>query len=215
MTNEKVISNYVELCGVIDSEFKFNHEMYGEKFYLVDIKIKRLSEIYDIIPCLISERLINTSKNMIGTQVKIEGQYRSFNKHISENKSKLLLSVFVRDIEIGCELRITNEIELIGYIVKEPVYRKTPFGKEICDLILAVNRPYGKTDYIPCIVWGRNARYSGTLSVGDKVKLAGRIQSRNYQRKLSETEIDPIIRTAYEVSGYMIHHFNEDNDGID
>lgn len=208
MTNEKVTNN-VELCGVIDSEFEFNHELFGEKFYTVYVKIKRLSEIYDIIPCLISERLIDTSKNMIGTQVKIDGQFRSFNKHISENKSKLLLSVFVRDIEIGCESRLTNEIELIGYIVKEPVYRKTPLGKEICDLILAVNRPYGKTDYIPCIVWGRNARYSGTLSVGDKVKLAGRIQSRNYQRKLSETEIDPVIRTAYEVSGYMIHYFNE------
>lgn len=215
MTNEKVTNNYVELCGVIDSEFRFNHEVFGEKFYLVDIKIKRLSEIYDIIPCLISERLINTSKNMIGTQVKIDGQFRSFNKHISENKSKLLLSVFVRDIEIGCESRLTNEIELIGYIVKQPVFRKTPLGKEICDLILAVNRPYGKTDYIPCIVWGRNARFSRTLNIGDKVKLAGRIQSRNYQRKLSETEIDPVIRTAYEVSGYMIHHFNEDNECID
>lgn len=214
MTNEKVTNN-VELCGVIDSEFEFNHELFGEKFYTVYIKIKRLSDIYDIIPCTISERLIDTSKNMIGTQVKIEGQYRSFNKHISENKSKLLLSVFVRDIEIDCTPRIINEIELIGYIVKEPVYRKTPLGKEICDLILAVNRPYGKTDYIPCIVWGRNARFSGTLNIGDKVKLAGRIQSRNYQRKLSETEIDPVVRTAYEVSGYMIHHFKENNEWID
>lgn len=214
MTNEKVTNN-VELCGVIDSEFEFNHELFGEKFYTVYIKIKRLSDIYDIIPCTISERLIDTSKVMIGTQVKIDGQYRSFNKRISENKSQLLLSVFVRDIEIDCIPRITNEVELIGYLVKEPVYRKTPLGKEICDLILAVNRPYGKTDYIPCIVWGRNARYSATLIVGNKVKLVGRIQSRNYQRKLSETEIDPVIRTAYEVSGYMIHHFKENNEGID
>lgn len=215
MTNEYLTSNYTEFCGTICSEFKFNHEVFGKKFYLVDVKSKRLSGIYDTIPCMISEQLIDTSKNMIGTTVKIYGQYRSYNKRVDENKSKLILSIFVRDVEIDCELKLINEIELIGYNVKEPVYRKTPLGKEICELILAVNRPYRNTDYIPCIVWGRNARFSRTLNIGDKVKLAGRIQSRNYQRKLSETEIDPVIRTAYEVSGYMIHHFNEDNERID
>lgn len=211
MTNENLANNYVELCGTINSEFKFNHEVYGEKFYLVDVKIKRLSEIYDIIPCLISERLIDVYKNMIGTQVKINGQYRSYNMHLDNNKSKLLLSVFVREIEIDTESKFVNNIELIAYLVKNPVYRKTPLGREVCDLLLAVNRPYGKTDYIPCIVWGRNAKFSNDLNVGDKVKIAGRIQSREYHKKISETEIDPVVHIAYEVSGYMIRHFYEDN----
>lgn len=214
MTNKNLLNdNHAVLCGVIDSEFEFNHEVFGEKFYVVNVKIKRFSERYDIIPCLVSERLIDTSKNMIRTQVKIEGQYRSFNKHLGDNKSKLLLSVFVKDIYEDSESRLMNNIELNGYIVKKPVFRKTPLGREICDILLAVNRPYGKTDYIPCIVWGRNARFSRHLNIGNNVKLTGRIQSREYTKRnvseLSEFE-EPVIHTTYEVSGNTIYYIERD-----
>ncbi len=186
--------------GEIASPFYFSHEVYGEGFYMVDVQVKRLSNSEDRIPLMVSERLIDVSQDYIGEFIMVSGQFRSYNRH-DEQKNRLVLSVFVREVEfIEEELdgAKTNNIFLDGYICKLPVYRKTPLGREIADLLLAVNRPYGKSDYIPCICWGRNARFASTFEVGEHVQVIGRIQSREYIKKLSETETEK--RIAYEVS---------------
>ncbi len=167
---------------------------------MVDVQVKRLSNSEDRIPLMVSERLIDVSQDYIGEFIMVSGQFRSYNRH-DEQKNRLVLSVFVREVEfIEEELdgAKTNNIFLDGYICKLPVYRKTPLGREIADLLLAVNRPYGKSDYIPCICWGRNARFASTFEVGEHVQVIGRIQSREYIKKLSETETEK--RVAYEVS---------------
>ncbi len=186
--------------GEIASPFFFSHEVYGEGFYMVDVQVKRLSNSEDRIPLMVSERLIDVSQDYIGEFIMVSGQFRSYNRH-DEQKNRLVLSVFVREVEfIEEELdgAKTNNIFLDGYICKLPVYRKTPLGREIADLLLAVNRPYGKSDYIPCICWGRNARFASTFEVGEHVQVIGRIQSWEYIKKLSETETEK--RVAYEVS---------------
>ena len=149
---------------------------------------------------MISERLIDVSQDYTGEFIMVSGQFRSYNRH-DEQKNRLVLSVFVREvsfIEEELDGAKTNNIFLDGYICKLPVYRKTPLGREIADLLLAVNRPYGKSDYIPCICWGRNARFASTFEVGEHVQIMGRIQSREYIKKLTETETEK--RIAYEVS---------------
>ena len=159
-----------------------------------------MSNSEDRIPLMVSERLIDVNQDYRGEHIYVTGQFRSYNRH-EEQKNRLVLSVFVREIafvEEEMDASKTNQILLEGYICKEPVYRKTPLGREIADLLLAVNRPYGKSDYIPCICWGRNARYTSGFGVGQHVQLLGRIQSRDYVKKLSETETE--TRTAYEVS---------------
>ena len=186
--------------GVVASGFTYSHEVFGEGFYMADVLVKRLSNSNDRIPLMISERLIDVTKDYRGVAIKVSGQFRSYNRH-EEQKNRLVLSVFVREVEfIDEELdgAKTNHILLEGYICKKPVYRKTPLGREIADLLLAVNRPYGKSDYIPCICWGRNARYASGFEVGEHVQILGRIQSRDYVKKISETETQ--TRTAYEVS---------------
>ena len=186
--------------GEIASPFFFSHEVYGEGFYMVDVQVKRLSNSEDRIPLMVSERLIDVSQDYIGEFIMVSGQFRSYNRH-DEQKNRLVLSVFVREVEfIEEELdgAKTNNIFLDGYICKLPVYRKTPLGREIADLLLAVNRPYGKSDYIPCICWGRNARFASNFTVGTRCEIWGRIQSREYIKKLSETETEK--RVAYEVS---------------
>lgn len=186
--------------GEIASPFIFSHEVYGEGFYMVDVNVKRLSNSQDNIPLMISERLIDVSQDYTGEFIMVSGQFRSYNRH-DEQKNRLVLSVFAREVEfIEEELdgAKTNNIFLDGYICKLPVYRKTPLGREIADLLLAVNRPYGKSDYIPCICWGRNARFASTFEVGEHVQIIGRIQSREYIKKLTETETEK--RVAYEVS---------------
>ncbi|MGN0131514.1 MAG: single-stranded DNA-binding protein [Lachnospiraceae bacterium] len=193
-------NNKVTVMGEIVSEFSFSHEIYGEGFYMVDILVPRLSESADQIPLMVSERLLDVKKDYRGWKVKVSGQFRSYNRH-EEKKNKLVLSVFVRDWEFIDEVErseMTNHIELDGFICKEPVYRKTPLGREIADILLAVNRPYGKSDYIPCISWGRNARYANEFEVGSRCKVIGRIQSREYMKKLSEEQVEK--RVAYEVS---------------
>lgn len=199
--NTKVLeNNMVNLTGEIVSEKRYSHEVYGEKFCIYDLAVARLSGENDLIPLTISERLINLDELNIGTKVTVEGQFRSYNKH-EENKNRLILSVFVRSIEILTEEdynKNDNSIKLDGSVCKKPNYRKTPLGREITDLLIAVNRPYGKSDYIPCIVWGRNARYSSGIEVGSRVQISGRIQSRTYKKKISETETED--RIAYEVS---------------
>ena len=192
-------NNNVEIGGEIIEEPKFSHEIYDEKFYKFLIKTKRLSNYEDILPVIISERLVNLEDIKIGKIVKIYGQFRSHNLQ-TETKNKLVLSIFVKEIEFTDDKNVLtlNDANFIGYICKEPVYRKTPLGREIADVLIAINRTYKKSDYIPCILWGRNAKFCETLKVGDLVKLNGRIQSRNYEKKLENGEI--VKRTAYEVS---------------
>ncbi len=192
-------NNNVEIGGEIIEEPKFSHEIYDEKFYKFMVKTKRLSSYEDILPIIISERLVNLDDIKIGKIVKIYGQFRSYNLQ-TETKNKLILSIFVKDIEFTDDRSILtlNDANFIGYICKEPIYRKTPLGREIADVLIAINRTYKKSDYIPCILWGRNAKFCETLKVGDLVKLNGRIQSRNYEKKLENGEI--VKRTAYEVS---------------
>lgn len=193
-------NNQVTLMGKISTGFTFSHEMYGEGFYLTELQTKRLSVSEDRIPVLISERLIDVTKDYTGRYVELQGQFRSFNMHV-EQKSKLILTVFVRDLrftEEDEEPFLTNQLYLDGYVCKPTVYRKTPMGREIADVLLAVNRAYGKSDYIPCICWGRNARYASAFALGGHVRIWGRIQSREYVKKISEEEFEH--RIAYEVS---------------
>lgn len=198
--DKTIDNNQATLSGRIISPFRFSHEVFGEGFYLFDLSVGRLSDSYDVIPVMASERLLDIHANQIGKYAEINGQFRSYNYH-TENKNRLLLSVFAREVILSDEEPASakpNSIFLDGYVCKKPVYRKTPLGREIADILLAVNRPYGKSDYIPCICWGRNARFADSFSVGGHVQLWGRIQSREYQKKLSETETEQ--RIAYEVS---------------
>ena len=200
MTEKGMENNRVSVIGTIVSEFTFSHAVYGEGFYIVDLSVNRLSEQADVIPLMISERLIDVTKDLRGCTIEAIGQFRSYNRH-EGLKNRLVLSVFVQEVQFMEEFTDytkTNQIFLDGYICKEPIYRKTPLGREIADLLVAVNRPYGKSDYIPCISWGRNARFASGFTVGTRVLIWGRVQSREYTKKLSETECEK--RTAYEVS---------------
>ena len=200
MSDKIIENNQVTIMGEVVSGFTFSHEVFGEGFYMVDVSVKRLSNSRDLIPVMISERLIDVTQDYTGEFLMVTGQFRSYNRH-EEQKNRLVLSVFAREAEFIDEEpdgAKTNTILLDGYICKLPVYRKTPLGREIADLLLAVNRPYGKSDYIPCICWGRNARFASAFRVGEHVQLIGRIQSREYIKRLSETETQK--RTAYEVS---------------
>ena len=200
MADKVIENNQVSIMGQIASKFVFSHEVFGEGFYMLDILVKRLSNSCDRIPVMISERLLDITQDYQGEYIQISGQFRSYNRH-EEKKNRLVLSVFAREIsfvEEENDKMKTNQIFLDGYICKAPIYRKTPLGREIADLLLAVNRPYGKSDYIPCIAWGRNARYASGFEVGARVKVWGRVQSREYTKKLSETECEK--RIAYEVS---------------
>lgn len=209
MSDKIIENNQVTIMGRVDSEFSFSHEVFGEGFYIVEVLVKRLSDSDDRIPLMISDRLIDVTQDYRGEYIAVQGQFRSYNRH-EEQKNRLVLSVFVRELEFleeEPEGTKTNNILLDGYICKEPVYRKTPLGREIADLLIAVNRPYGKSDYIPCICWGRNARFASGFEVGEHVQILGRIQSREYVKKLSETETQR--RVAYEVSVSKLECLNE------
>ena len=213
-------NNYLTLVGKVTSEKRFSHEIYGESFYSFDLSIPRLSGNADIIPITVSERLIIGDMLEIGTKLLIKGQFRSYNSYENE-KNKLILTVFAKDIvkleennedeenELVRKDMITNEVVLIGYICKKPIYRQTPFGREIADLLLAVNRAYNKSDYIPSIAWGRNARFCQNLEVGAEVKIVGRVQSRNYEKKLEDGTV--LKKVAYEVSVGSLEVLNENN----
>ena len=200
MTDKIIENNQVSIMGKIISGFVFSHEVFGEGFYMVDVSVQRLSESTDTIPVMISERLIDVTQDYQGEYIQIFGQFRSYNRH-EEKKNRLVLSVFAREISFvdgeGDKVK-SNQIFLDGYICKTPIYRRTPLGREISDMLLAVNRPYGKSDYIPCICWGRNARFASAFEVGEHVQVMGRIQSREYMKKITETESQK--RVAYEVS---------------
>ncbi len=193
------VNNEVHLAGTIVSALSFSHEVYGERFLTFCLKVPRLSDISDYINVTVSERLIKAMDLSAGTSVEIDGQFRSYNNY-SSTGNRLLLTVFARDIALCTDddFKNPNYIYLNGFICKAPVYRITPFGREITDILLAVNRAYNKSDYMPCIAWGRNARFSGNLAVGDNIKIWGRIQSREYQKKISEEET--VTKTAFEIS---------------
>lgn len=200
MVGNIIENNIVTICGKIVSNLQFSHEVYGEGFYYFMVDVPRLSDSYDKIPVTVSERLITKQKLEIGKFIEVEGQFRSYNSFTSEG-NRLILTVFAREINFvddESHIKNPNQISLNGYICKRPIYRTTPFGREITDLLIAVNRPYNKSDYIPCIAWGRNARYSENLEIGRNVKIWGRIQSREYQKKLDNGEI--INKMAYEIS---------------
>ena len=200
MTDKVIENNQVVIMEEIVSSFVFSHEIFGEGFYMVDVRVPRLSDSSDIIPLMVSERLIDVEEDYCGQNIMVQGQFRSYNRH-EERRNRLVLSVFAREIEFVDETpesAQTNQIFLDGYICKEPIYRKTPLGREIADLLIAVNRPYGKSDYIPCICWGRNARFASSFTVGTRCEIWGRIQSREYIKKLSEEDAEK--RVAYEVS---------------
>ena len=203
-------NNYLTLVGKVTGEKKFSHEIYGERFYTFNLSIPRLSGNADIIPITISERIITDEMLREGNKLLIKGQFRSYNSYENE-KNRLVLTVFAKDIEevkedeqeqeeneIVKKEATTNEVVLIGYVCKKPIYRQTPFGREIADLLLAVNRAYNKSDYIPSIAWGRNARFCQNLEVGTEVKIVGRIQSRNYEKKYEDGTV--VKKVAYEVS---------------
>ena len=200
MADKIIENNQVSMMGKIAAGFTFSHQVFGEGFYMTELMVKRLSDSEDRIPVMVSERLIDVTQDYIGEYVEIHGQFRSYNRH-EEKHNRLVLSVFTRElkfVEEEDDSVETNLIELNGYICKPPVHRMTPLGREIADVLLAVNRPYGKSDYIPCICWGRNANFARSFEVGGRLHIWGRIQSREYIKKLSETETEK--RTAYEVS---------------
>lgn len=200
MTDKLFENNQVSMMGEIVTEFQFSHEVFGEGFYMVELAVNRLSNYSDYIPLMISERLIDTEQDYTGQLIRVSGQFRSYNRH-EEKKNRLVLSVFVRELEFLDEIdenEKTNQIFLDGYICKEPIYRKTPLGREIADVLLAVNRSYGKSDYIPCICWGRNARFASGFTVGSHIQIVGRVQSREYVKRIDEENVEH--RVAYEVS---------------
>ena len=212
MNYEQMNNNKVYVYGQIVSNAEFSHEVYGEGFYNMIIKIERLSSQCDFIPITISDRILREEGIKVGDMVALKGQFRSYNKQV-EGKSKLDLTIFVREIVPKIENYPTNVIELSGYICKEPIYRTTPFNREICDVLIAVNRAYNKSDYIPCIAWGRNARFVKSINVGEKVILQGRVQSREYQKKIDDDNIENKI--AYEISINKIALNTFDNDNIE
>lgn len=203
-------NNKVIISGEIVSSFNFSHELYGENFYIVDVKIRRFSDTCDIIHVMVSDRMIDTDKDFTGECVSVTGQFRSYNKHDGE-RNLLILSLFARDFDLieSEECDDSNFIELDGFVCKEPKYRETPLGREITDMLLAVNRGYGKSDYIPCITWGRNARFAGNLEVGTRIKVSGRIQSREYMKKLDEGNVEKRVAFEVSVSKLEVHEDEE------
>lgn len=204
-------NNKIKLSGKIISELTPSHQVYGEQFYKFNLECKRLSQASDILPVTISERLLIDNEIDVGKNVSIEGQIRSYNNY-SDGKTHLILTVFAKDIYLWEDVdeNNPNEVSLNGYICKSPVYRTTPFGREIADILLAVNRAYNKSDYIPIICWGRNARYVSSLDIGSNINISGRMQSRLYQKKIDDDTI--IEKTAYEVSVSKIEHINGENE---
>ncbi len=217
-------NNHLVLVGKITSERKFSHEIYGESFYIFNLEVPRLSDITDIIPITISERLIDDDRMQIGSKIIVKGQFRSYNSYENE-KNKLILTVFAKDIifeedfeneeivsEENKKVPVSNEVVLAGYICKKPIYRQTPFGREIADILLAVNRAYNKSDYIPSIAWGRTARFCQNLPTGTEVRIIGRVQSRKYEKKHDDGTVEE--KVAYEVSISSLEVTNRDNEFI-
>lgn len=204
-------NNSVKLGGVVASDLEFSHEIYGEKFYKFFIEIDRLSGQKDKLPVIISERLVDLNELHMGKMLVVNGQYRSYNQMLENGKSRLILSIFVKEVQtedLPENVRMLNDVKLIGCICKAPIYRKTPLGRDIADVLVAVNRTYNKSDYIPCILWGRNAKFCQTLGIGTNVKLEGRIQAREYEKKFEDGTKE--TRVAYEVSVAKFEEFKSE-----
>ena len=215
MNTNYLDNNHLVLVGKIVSDKSYSHEIYGEKFYVFSLEVVRLSSTVDIIPITISERLLTGIELKIGNKVSVEGQFRSYNNYENE-RNRLILTVFAKEIiEVSEEEKdeVTNEVTLVGYVCKKPVYRQTPFGREIADVLLAVNRAYNKSDYIPCIAWGRNARFCQNIEVGTEVKIIGRVQSRTYEKKFEDGTVE--TRVAYEVSVASMEVPSENDDSVE
>lgn len=209
MTDKVFDNNQVSIAGEVVSEFEYSHDVFGEGFYIINVSVNRLSNSNDIIPLMVSERLMDVKQDYRGKYIEVSGQFRSYNRH-EDNRNRLVLSVFAREVNI-CDTvseAQPNYIFLDGFICKQPIYRKTPLGREIADILLAVNRPYGKSDYIPCICWGRNARFAEKFKVGGHIQVWGRIQSREYQKKINEIEVEK--RVAYEISVSKLEYIEEE-----
>mgnify|MGYP000956431268 FL=1 len=205
-----MLNNKIYLEGKVVSELVFSHEMYGEGFFIFNLEVPRLSETRDVLSITISERLLTGMDLKVGDEIIVEGQLRSYNKFM-DGANRLILTVFARNVEPCYEKsKNPNQIFLDGFICKAPVYRTTPFGREIADMLLAVNRAYNKSDYIPTIAWGRNSRFCQTLNVGDNIRIWGRLQSREYQKRISEEEV--VKKIAYEVSISKMEKINKDNE---
>lgn len=206
MKTREVTNNSIRVSGEVLTEPVFNHEVYGEGFYIFTLGSNRSSNNMDELPICISERLVDIESIMVGAVVEVTGQVRTFNKrNEQDNKAHLVINVFARELKFidDSNREDFNEVTLTGYLCKKPNYRITPLGREICDMLLAVNRLYGKSDYVPAIAWGRNAGWTNTLEVGTKLTLKGRLQSRKYQKKISENPNGTTVaeeRTAYEMS---------------
>ena len=218
MNTNYLENNHLVLVGKVTSEKRFSHEIYGEKFYIFDLAVPRLSGNADIIPITVSERLLSINDLQIDSKITVEGQFRSYNSYENE-RNKLVLTVFAKDIKFvedqEAEIEVSkdvvsNEVTLNGYICKKPIYRQTPFGREISDLLLAVNRAYNKSDYIPCIAWGRNARFCENIPVGTEVKIVGRVQPRTYEKKYEDGTVE--TKVAYEVSVSSLEVVNQEDD---
>lgn len=214
-------NNHIVLVGKVTSDKRFSHEIYGEKFYVFDLSVPRLSGSDDIIPITISERLMVNGSIPIGSKISIEGQFRSYNNY-TNGKNRLVLTVFAKELQmledqeaeiIARKDFVSNEVSLVGYVCKKPVYRQTPFGREIADLLLAVNRAYNKSDYIPCIAWGRTARFCENMEVGTEIKVIGRVQSRQYEKKYEDGTVEN--KVAYEVSLGSLEVANKDENNGD
>ena len=220
MVTNLLENNHLVLVGKVTSDKTYSHEIYGEKFYIFNLEVPRLSQAVDEIPITISERLLTDINLEIGKKLVVEGQFRSYNSYQNE-RNKLILTVFAKDVteapeetteenEEEAKTVVTNEVTLCGYICKKPIYRQTPFDREIADILLAVNRAYNKSDYIPCIAWGRNARFCQNMEVGTEVKIIGRVQSRKYEKKFEDGTSE--IRVAYEVSISSMEVINNDEE---
>ena len=218
MNTNYLENNHLVLVGKVTSDKRFSHEIYGEKFYIFDLAVPRLSGNADIIPITVSERLLTINDLQIDSKITVEGQFRSYNSYENE-RNKLVLTVFAKDIKFvedqEAEIEVSkdvvsNEVTLNGYICKKPIYRQTPFGREISDLLLAVNRAYNKSDYIPCIAWGRNARFCENIPVGTEVRVIGRVQSRTYEKKYEDGTVE--TKVAYEVSVSSLEVVNQEDD---
>ena len=218
MNTNYLENNHLVLVGKVTSDKRLSHEIYGEKFYIFDLAIPRLSGNADIIPITVSERLLSINDLKVDSKITVDGQFRSYNSYENE-RNRLVLTVFAKEIkfmenqeeeiEVSKEV-VSNEVTLNGYICKKPIYRQTPFGREISDLLLAVNRAYNKSDYIPCIAWGRNARFCENIPVGTEVKIVGRVQSRSYEKKYEDGRVE--TKVAYEVSVSSLEVVNQEDD---
>lgn len=194
-------NNRMLTAGYLAGTPQRSHEVMNEPFYSAVLNVKRLSGAMDSIPITIPGKLIVEGQSLEDKLLLVQGQVRSYNK-IVEGSGRLMVTLFAQSIVPTQDNETLNRVELTGALCKPPVYRSTPFGREICDMMLAVNRAFGKSDYIPCIAWGRNAQFASRFRVGDKVHLTGRLQSREYQKLLESGEY--ITRNAFEVSAFTL-----------